>query len=483
MRPSELVAGRYRLDDRIASGGQGEVWRGFDTRLERSVAIKLLHSGLSGNERFRTRFHQEAKAVAALQAPGIVGLYDYGEEQTSDGIASYLVMELVDGPSLAKLVHDRGRMSPRQAMTIVAETADALQSAHRVGLVHRDIKPANILLTGEGHPKIVDFGIARAKGEAGLTETGMVMGTVAYASPEQLCDNNLTGASDIYSLGIVAYECLSGRQPFATDSPAAAIQAQLNQPPPPLPNDIPQPVADVIAKALAKDPRERWTSAAEFAQACRDAASGGGTTMLLAAAADQARTQVMPRNTAPTARVAPPRRPEPPMPPPRDPEPEKSSKALPILVTLAVVAVLAAVLVLVFAFNGSGDDGAADDPSSSEKKTTEQEKTTADEETTSEETTQEQTTSEETTQEQTTEEDPGTATVPDVVGDPLATALSKIDAAGFDTKGWNPDNESEGTKCEVTEQSPGPNEQVSTDTQVDVTYIGPADECDPGPAG
>jgi serine/threonine protein kinase len=288
-----MVAGRYRLDDRIDGGAMGDVWRGHDTRLDRAVAVKLLHSNLSSNPRFRTRFEHEARSVAALQAPGVVSLYDYGEEETSDGTVSYLIMELVRGKSLANLLRERGGLEPHETMRILAAAADALHAAHQAGIVHRDVKPANMLIDDNGNVKLVDFGIARARGEAGLTETGMVMGTVAYSSPEQLYDHELTGSADVYSLGIVGYECLSGRTPFGSSNPGAVINGHLHQQPPPLPPRLPQPVIDVVMRALVKEPNRRWRSAAEFARACREVASGGTTTLLASPPPSEAETRRM----------------------------------------------------------------------------------------------------------------------------------------------------------------------------------------------
>ncbi|WP_346265985.1 serine/threonine-protein kinase, partial [Glycomyces rutgersensis] len=271
MQSGTLVAGRYRLDERIAAGGMGEVWKGTDTRLGRAVAIKILHAGLSSNDKFRTRFQLEARAVAALQSPGIVALYDYGEETNDDGEVSYLIMELVRGRSLAEILRDRGPLPPAEVMQIVAAAADALETAHRHDIIHRDIKPANLLVDEEtGAAKIVDFGISAARGASGLTETGTVMGTLAYASPEQLNGAELTGASDLYSLGIVAYEMLMGRPPFVSDTPVAVMNGHMTQAPPPLSRDIPAGVAQVVLQALQKDPRARYTSAAEMARSARE---------------------------------------------------------------------------------------------------------------------------------------------------------------------------------------------------------------------
>ena len=253
----------------------GEVWRGLDTRLDRTVAIKVLHSGLSGDAVFRQRFHGEARAVAALQAPGVVNLYDYGEDTGGDSrVVSYLIMEFVEGISLRDRLAERGSLPVDEVLDLTAQAADALHAAHRVGIVHRDVKPGNILLKHNGRVKLVDFGIARAQGASRLTETGTIMGSVSYVSPEQLCSQEITGVSDVYSLGVVAYECLAGVKPFAGDTPATIITDQLHRTPPPLPASVPGPVAETVLTALRKDPGDRWTSAAAFATACRELLAG-----------------------------------------------------------------------------------------------------------------------------------------------------------------------------------------------------------------
>lgn len=270
MRIGDLLGDRYRLDEFVDGGAMGEVWRATDTRLNRTVAVKVLHASLSGSRAFRRRFESEARSAAALRAPGVVNVYDFGEDESGDGASkSFLVMEFVDGRPLSAIIADSGRLSPGDVMALTAKVAMALDAAHRAGVIHRDIKPGNILLTEDGTVKVVDFGIARAQGEAGLTSTGQVMGTVAYVSPEQLYDEELTGASDIYSLGVVAYECLSGRKPFNADAPAAVIRAQLHETPPPLPASVPNIVSEVVMKCLAKDAGERWADGAELAKRCK----------------------------------------------------------------------------------------------------------------------------------------------------------------------------------------------------------------------
>lgn len=252
----------------------GEVWRAVDTKLARPVAVKMLHPALADDATFRQRFSQEARTVAALRAPGVVNLYDACEEPSADGsVRCYLVMEYVAGHSLADLLAMRGRLSVPSVLSLVAQAAEALEAAHAAGVIHRDVKPGNILLGPDGQVTLVDFGIARVAGTAGMTSTGMVMGTLSYASPEHLLGRDLTTASDVYSLGVVAYECLAGTLPFTTDSPAATITSQLRDTPPPLPSDVPTVVARVVLRAIAKKPDDRFGSAAEFAMACHRAAA------------------------------------------------------------------------------------------------------------------------------------------------------------------------------------------------------------------
>ena len=208
-----LLAGRYRLTDRIATGGMGEVWRAEDNLLNRNVAVKLLPTGRAGDEAFLARFRAEARYAASLSHPGIARVYDYGESSEFGG--AYLVMELVEGDPLSAILANAGRLSPDVTLDIVSQSARALEAAHEAGIVHRDIKPGNLLVTADGTTKITDFGIATAVAAAQashLTETGMVMGTAMYVSPEQATGSPVTAASDIYSLGVVAYECLAGRR-------------------------------------------------------------------------------------------------------------------------------------------------------------------------------------------------------------------------------------------------------------------------------
>ncbi|SDC99477.1 serine/threonine-protein kinase [Glycomyces harbinensis] len=271
MEPGTLIADRYRLDETIASGGMGTVWRGFDLRLKRAVAIKILKTGFEDDDVARARFEHEAQSVAALRHTGIAALYDYSEMQDETGaFLSYLVMELIEGRSLTARLLD-GPMAPAEAMRLCAQVAEALQCAHEAGIIHRDVKPANIILDNRGRAVLVDFGIALSAGRTAITETGMLLGTLYYASPEQLEGRELNFATDIYSLGAVTYECLAGNPPFTGDTAGTILNGHLNQPPPQLPETVPPAPAATVFRALAKRPDQRWPSAAALAEASGEA--------------------------------------------------------------------------------------------------------------------------------------------------------------------------------------------------------------------
>ena len=278
-----LLAGRYRLTDRIAAGGMGEVWRGEDVLLNRAVAVKLLPTGRAGDESFLARFRAEARYAASLSHPGIARVYDYGESAEFGG--AYLILELVNGEPLSAILARAGRLSPDPTLDIVGQAARALDAAHQAGIVHRDIKPGNLLVAGGGTTKITDFGIAtavRAAQASHLTETGMVMGTAMYVSPEQATGAPVDASSDIYSLGVVAYECLAGHVPFTASEPLAIAFAHKHAPVPPLPPDVPPPVADLVYDMLAKTPAGRPASAravADRADVLREALFLGDTAM------------------------------------------------------------------------------------------------------------------------------------------------------------------------------------------------------------
>ena len=256
-----LLAGRYRLTDRIAAGGMGEVWRAEDSLLNRAVAVKLLPTGRAGDEAFLARFRAEARYAASLSHAGIARVYDYGESSEFGG--AYLVMELVNGEPLSAILARAERLSPDATLDIISQSARALDAAHQAGIVHRDIKPGNLLVAAGGTTKITDFGIATAVAAAQashLTETGMVMGTAMYVSPEQATGAKVNDASDIYSLGVVAYECLAGHPPFTASEPLAIAFAHKHEPVPALPPDVPDPVSELVYHMLAKTPEERPVS-------------------------------------------------------------------------------------------------------------------------------------------------------------------------------------------------------------------------------
>ncbi|HEY5153804.1 MAG TPA: protein kinase [Acidimicrobiales bacterium] len=258
-----LIVGRYRLEHRIASGGMAEVWQASDEVLGRRVAVKILHPHLAADDIFVTRFRTEAIAAARLHHPGIVAIYDSGHEHGAEAI----VMELVQGETLRHELDTRGFLDPREVVRIGAQVADALAAAHRAGLVHRDIKPANILLCPDERVMVTDFGIAKFRDDPDLTLAGTMVGTVKYLSPEQVRGEPVDGRSDVYALGVVLFEALCSRPPFAGDSPASTALARLNQTPPrprQLRSTIPSGLDGVITRCLQLDPADRYQSADEL---------------------------------------------------------------------------------------------------------------------------------------------------------------------------------------------------------------------------
>jgi eukaryotic-like serine/threonine-protein kinase len=282
-----VLGGRYRLDRELARGGMATVWIAEDPLLSRRVAVKLLLPALAVDEALRLRFRNEAIAAAKLTHPGIVATYDTGDD---DGTA-YIVMELVEGITLRHLIDERGRLPVPEASDIASQVADALEHAHRQGLVHRDIKPANVLVQPDGRVKVTDFGIAKAAGGDDLTRTGTVVGTARYLAPEQVNGHKVDGRADVYALGLILYEMLAGRAPFAGDSDMATAVARLTNAPEPIRTarpEVSRHLEDVVARSLARDPEYRYQSA----QAFKDALTPG-------------------HDTAPTGPLAPP----PPAPP------------------------------------------------------------------------------------------------------------------------------------------------------------------------
>ena len=315
MRPTQgaTFGGRYELDSRIAVGGMGEVWEATDHVIGRTVAIKILKDEYMGDPGFLERFRAEARHAALVNHEGIASVFDYGEENGS----AFLVMELVPGEALSTILERETSLSTDKTLDIVAQTSAALQAAHAAGLVHRDIKPGNLLITPDGRVKITDFGIARIADQVPLTATGQVMGTVQYLSPEQASGHPASPATDIYSLGIVAYESLAGKRPFTGESQVAIAMAQINEQAPPLPATVAQPVQNFVSAMIAKKPEERPGSAATVARAATalrrgdlaaaasavPAIAGGEagddvTQLLTAGGATAAATQLLPTDTA-----------------------------------------------------------------------------------------------------------------------------------------------------------------------------------------
>jgi serine/threonine-protein kinase len=265
-----VLAGRYRIDERIAGGGMGEVWRGFDQVLSRTVAVKCLRAP-SDELAFVERFRDEARMMATISHPGVVEVYDFGDDPVA-GV--YLVMKYIEGESLAHKLARDGRLSPQATMRLVAEAAEALQAAHDKGVTHRDVKPGNLLLRADGSAVLTDFGIAHSSGATRHTLTGSLIGTAAYIAPERANGQPATIRSDIYSLGVVAYQCLAGDLPFTGDSVVQIALRHAHDEAPPLPPDVPQRVRAVVEQAMGKDPASRWPSGAALATAARRASAG-----------------------------------------------------------------------------------------------------------------------------------------------------------------------------------------------------------------
>ncbi|MEA2653333.1 MAG: eukaryotic-like serine/threonine-protein kinase, partial [Chloroflexota bacterium] len=280
----QTLGGRYRLVELLGSGGMATVYRATDVSLGRDVALKLLRPEYLRDPDFSSRFRQEAQAAASLSHPNVVTVYDYGEDPSGP----YIVMELVDGQDLATILRRNGPLPARQVARIGAGVARALAAAHARGLVHRDVKPGNVLIGSDGRVKVVDFGIARAIAEAQVTLPGMTLGSVHYFSPEQARGEPATAASDIFSLGIVLYEMLTGVRPWEGDSAASVALARLTGPiPDPIAvrSSVPTDLAAITRRALALDPNDRWPSASVMADALEATLAPSGSAAGAAGAA------------------------------------------------------------------------------------------------------------------------------------------------------------------------------------------------------
>jgi serine/threonine-protein kinase len=302
----QLIGGRYALDELIASGGMGEVWRARDTTLNRDVAVKVLRAELTADPTFLARFRAEAQHAAGLVHPHIATLFDYGEVTGPSGDRlAYLVMELVRGESLSALLRRERRLPADRTLDVLRQSAAGLGAAHAAGVVHRDVKPGNVLLGPDGAVKLTDFGVAVSASSVPLTQAGEVIGTANYLSPEQAEGGRATPASDVYALGLVGYECLAGHRGFDGGTPTQIAMRQIREVPPPLPADVPEPVRRLIERATAKDPAQRFADGAAFRAAIDDVLAGRS-----AGEPATARTAVMPaiRSTQPVPAPPPPPR-------------------------------------------------------------------------------------------------------------------------------------------------------------------------------
>jgi eukaryotic-like serine/threonine-protein kinase len=354
-----VLGGRYRLDRELARGGMATVWIAEDPLLSRRVAVKLLLPELAVDDALRVRFRNEAIAAAKLTHPGIVATYDTGDD---DGTA-YIVMELVEGRTLRHLIDERGRLQVHEAVDISSQVADALEHAHRQGLVHRDIKPANVLVQTDGRVKVTDFGIAKAAGGDDLTRTGTVVGTARYLAPEQVNGHNVDGRADVYALGLILYEMLAGRAPFGGDSDMATAVARLTNAPEPIRAarpEVSRPLEDVLARSLARDPEYRYQSA----QAFKDALAPGldmAPTGPLAPPVPPRRASPPPDGPSPTQVAPSPPRPGPPHPAPA----ARRARRWPWLLLILLLLVAGGITALVLSNFSSDNSGGGTGPQTS----------------------------------------------------------------------------------------------------------------------
>ncbi|SDF69228.1 serine/threonine protein kinase [Blastococcus fimeti] len=379
-----LLAGRYEITAPIAVGGMGEVWKARDRVLDRIVAAKVLKSEYTDDPSFLARFRNEARHTAALSHPNIASVYDYGETVDDSGTKqlAFLVMEFVEGQPLVQILHDEGKLPVDWTLHVLEQSAEGLSAAHRAGVVHRDIKPGNLMVRPDGVVKLTDFGIAQARDATPLTRTGMVVGTAQYLSPEQAQGLEVNGTSDVYSLGVVAYECLTGGRPFDGTSQVAIALAHINRPPPPLPAEVPPAVRLLVERALAKDPADRFADGGAFADAIRRVAAGGtaapvlmspptAPTQIVDPGLADSRTTVLAAQTGAstgTRALTPSTGPVPPMPPLHGPEdddwgvddepaPARGRRRWPWLVAALLVLLLLGGGAALLLTRGDGSDG------------------------------------------------------------------------------------------------------------------------------
>ena len=330
-RRRRVLNGRYEVEEMLGQGGMARVFRGTDSVLGRNVAVKVLSPQYAGDDQFVARFRREAQAAAGLNHPNIVSVYDTG----SQGDVHYIVMEYVEGRTLRDVIRQEGPILPERAAEIGQAVARALAMAHHAGLVHRDIKPGNIMLTRDGEVKVMDFGIARTSTGDTLTQTAAVLGTASYLSPEQAQGATVDARSDIYSLGCVLYEMLTGRPPFTGDSPVAIAYKHVREDPVPpgrINTDVPDSLEAVVMKSMAKNPENRYQSADELREDLERAAQGMPTlaTPLLAGDPTQVVTRRMPDEGTAVMTGVPP-----------EEEPERKRRWWVFLLVLAILGLLA----------------------------------------------------------------------------------------------------------------------------------------------
>ena len=311
---TKTINGRYRLDERIGAGGMGEVWRGEDLTLHRTVAVKMLHSNLRDDDEQKARFEAEARTLAQIHHPNVVDVYDFGH----DGGSAYIVMEFVPGRSLGEILRDKSSvMTPERTAGIMAQAAEALDAVHKRGIIHRDIKPDNLMVKDDGTVVLSDFGIARMDMSMSLTAEGSVIGTAYYMSPEQVTGKQASPASDQYALGIVTFRCLAGELPFDATTPMDVALKQLGDPVPDLPPGTPEPMVTAVLRSLRKKPEDRYPDCKVFARALSRIIPKGETTASMAALEAPAAplpepTRVMPPAPEPTGTFKATARPVPP---------------------------------------------------------------------------------------------------------------------------------------------------------------------------
>ncbi|MFI5911064.1 protein kinase [Dactylosporangium sp. NPDC051541] len=328
--PGDVLGDRYRLDEFIASGGMGQVFRATDKTLGRTVAVKVLLPGHMSNTEFGRRFRSEARIMASIGHPGVVGVYDYGE--TPEGTL-FLVMAFVDGHPLGELINANGSLPVGTTLDIVAQAADALHAAHERGIIHRDVKPGNLLVSDSGEVTLVDFGVARSSDVTSVTKVNAVIGTALYMSPEQASGRPISPSADIYALGVVAYHCVTGAPPFNGNSPLEIALKHLQDEPPPLPETLPAAIRALIERAMSKSPEDRYPTAAAMASAARAAQNGTIEDPIAAPV----------RAAAPTVIVTPPA---------RDPDEKPRRPAwVPIVATLAAIALITGVVLAIVALS------------------------------------------------------------------------------------------------------------------------------------